>query len=216
MTIKNEIKDEPKFRANLHTSYIPLENYSIPRQATYRGVFKSITDLPNDFESYDNKFDATRMQPRIANPETNVATFCYNFLFNKPLLEKNGFEVSVMGIEQNPNRNEMAAHVCALLNSQKPGILLIGIKIPSTSGSHLIQGIVLDRKQRDNYRVGLDNLIKELSESYPCFDRFDPPTFNPVSDHPGNRNNPVSDHSVQEEAYIVIVRINPPKVKDNR
>ena len=68
----------------------------------------------------------------------------------------------------------------------------------------MIQGIVLDRKQRDNYRVGLDNLIKELSDPYPCFDRFDPPTFNPVSDHPG-----------QDEAYIVIVRINSPKVKDN-
>ena len=106
MTIKNEIKDEPKFRANLYTSYIPLENYSIPRQATYRGVFKSITDLPNDLESYNNKFDAKThiLQPCIANPETNVATFRYNFLFNKPLLEKNGFEVSVMGIEQNPNR----------------------------------------------------------------------------------------------------------------
>ena len=65
-----------------------------------------------------------------------------------------------------------------------------------------------DRKQRDNYRIGLDRLIKELSDGdsvQTCFDRFDPPTFNLVSHYPGEK----------EEAYVVIIRINPPKVKNN-
>ena len=49
--------------------------------------------------------------------------------------------------------------------------MLIGIRTPNT-GSHLIQGMVMDRKQRDNFRIGLDNLVKELSDPYPCFDRY--------------------------------------------
>ena len=91
-----------------------MDDYNKPRNATYRGIFKSIADLPDDYENYDHKFQA--MQKRIAEPDTNVSTFRYNFLFNKKVIEKNGFEVAVMGNEQNPNRNEMAAHICALLN----------------------------------------------------------------------------------------------------
>ena len=91
-----------------------------------------------------------------------MCNFQYNFLFNKSILEENGFEVAFLDTDQNPDRDEIGAHICAFLNSQKPGILLIGIHTSNT-GSHLIQGIVLDRKQRDNYRIGLDRLIKELS-----------------------------------------------------
>ena len=54
----------------------------------------------------------------------------------------------------------------------------------------------------------MDRLIKELSDRdsvQTCFDRFDPPTFNVVSHYPDEK----------EEAYIVIIKINPPKVKNN-
>ena len=82
--------------------------------------------------------------------------------------------------------------------SKKPGIILFGIQTPDNTGSHIIQGIVMDRKQRDNFRIGLDNLIRELSDVHPCFDRFEPPTFNSVLDHP-------------DEGYIIRITVNPPK-----
>ena len=55
----------------------------------------------------------------------------------------------------------------------------------------------------------MDRLIKELSDRdsvQTCFDRFDPPTFNVVSHYPDEK----------EEAYIVTIRINPPKVKNKQ
>ena len=211
-----------------------MEDYSNTGTANYKGVFKSTSDLPNDFDSYNDQAYEKMFKQRLDALETNVCNFQYNYLFDKSVLEENGFEVAFLDTDQNPDRNEIGAHLCGLLNSHiKPGILLIGIHTSNT-GSHLIQGVVLgnyqfhvknnffdkvninsisriffpDRKQRDNYRIGLDRLIKELSDGnsvQTCFDRFDPPTFNVVSHYPGEK----------EEAYVVIIRINPPKVKNN-
>ena len=123
--------------------YVPLEDYSKPRNAIYEGVvFKSISDLPDGLD-YEEKF-----KQRLEALETNKSNFCvlgpcnfqYNFLFNKSVLEENGFEVAFL--DQNPDRNLIGAHICAILNSQKRGILLIGIHTSNT-GSHLIHGVVL-------------------------------------------------------------------------
>ena len=57
------------------------------------------------------------MKKKIFDQEKSEdGVFRYNFLFNKKVIEQNGFEVAIMGTASNPNRNEVGAHVCALLN----------------------------------------------------------------------------------------------------
>ena len=98
----NEPKDE---------SYIPLEDYSKTGNANYKGVFKSTSDLPNDFDSYNDQAYEKMFKQRLDALETNVCNFQYNFLFDKSVLEENGFEVAFLDTDQNPDRNEIGAHM---------------------------------------------------------------------------------------------------------
>ena len=98
----NESKDE---------SYIPLEDYSKTGSANYRGVFKSTSDLPYDFDSYNDQAYEKMFKQRLDALETNVCNFKYNFLFDKSVLEENGFEVAFLDTDQNPDRNEIGAHM---------------------------------------------------------------------------------------------------------
>ena len=103
-------------RGQLFSAKIPLDDYKRRNNGiTYRGIFKSITELPTDFESYNHKLESVKK--KIFDQEKSEdGVFRYNFLFNKKVIEQNGFEVAIMGTASNPNRNEVGAHVCALLN----------------------------------------------------------------------------------------------------
>ena len=103
-------------RGQLFSAKIPLDDYKRRNNGiTYRGIFKSITELPHDFESYNHKLESVKK--KIFDQEKSEdGVFRYNFLFNKKVIEQNGFEVAIMGTASNPNRNEVGAHVCALLN----------------------------------------------------------------------------------------------------
>ena len=103
-------------RGQLFSAKIPLDDYKRRNNGiTYRGIFKSITELPQDFESYNHKLESVKK--KIFDQEKSEdGVFRYNFLFNKKVIEQNGFEVAIMGTASNPNRNEVGAHVCALLN----------------------------------------------------------------------------------------------------
>ena len=144
-----------------------MEDYSKPRNANYKGVFKSTADLPDDFDSYNDKVYEKKFKQRLEALETNKSNFCvlgpcnfqYNFLFNKSVLEENGFEVAFL--DQNPDRNLIGAHICAILNSQKRGILLIGIHTSNT-GSHLIHGVVLG-KYNQFYKLSSLKLNSDVS-----------------------------------------------------
>ena len=103
-------------RGQLFSAKIPLDDYKRRNNGiTYRGILKSITELPTDFESYNHKLESVKK--KIFDQEKSEdGVFRYNFLFNKKVIEQNGFEVAIMGTASNPNRNEVGAHVCALLN----------------------------------------------------------------------------------------------------
>ena len=55
----------------------------------------------------------------------------------------------------------------------------------------------MTRKDRDEFRIGLDNLLRDLLTPEPPYHRFDSPVFNPVLRHP-------NDDLVTEPEHFVI------------
>ena len=55
----------------------------------------------------------------------------------------------------------------------------------------------MTRKDRDEFRIGLDNLLRDLVVPMPPYQRFDSPVFNPVLRHP-------NDDLVTEPEHFVI------------
>ena len=167
-------------------NYGPLNNPA--KMPTYRGVLRSITELKNPIEDFAAHGDIQAFKDRrldlILEEERKVTKFIFGAIFSKQTIIAKGFNVALV-----PDTNHkylVAHHVCDLLNDDtKHGILILGIA-EKDEARGIIEGIHMTRKDRDEFRIGLDNLLRDLVVPMPPYHRFDSPIFNPVVRHPNS------------------------------
>ena len=161
-----------------------LRHYESLPKPTYRGVLRSITDLKSPVEEFahcDIQAFKDRRLDMILEEERKVTKFIFGALFSKQTIVEKGFNVAL--IPDTNHKYLVAHHVCELLNDSKHGILILGI-VEKDEVRGIIEGIHMTRKDRDEFRIGLDNLMRDLVVPMPPYHRFDSPIFNPVLRHP--------------------------------
>ena len=159
-------------------------NYESLSKPTYRGVLRSITELKSPVEEFahcDIQAFKDRRLDMILEEERKVTKFIFGALFSKQTIMEKGLNVAL--IPDTNHKYLVAHHVCQLLNESKHGILILGI-VEKDEVRGIIEGIHMTRKDRDEFRIGLDNLMRDLVVPMPPYHRFDAPIFNPVLRHP--------------------------------
>ena len=181
--------------------FIPLD-YEQPKRASYKGVLKSITDLKTA-EPYatvkSDEVHTDRRQELEGSDENKRVEFTYGRIFSINTILKNGYQARIL-----PNANHkyvVGGEICDLLNLGVKGMLLIGIAGSSSDNDEVkvIRGVHMDRKDRDEFRIGLDNVIKDLITPRPPYQRFESPIFNPVLSHPND--------DLKEECSHFVIRV---------
>jgi hypothetical protein len=111
-------------------------------KAKYNGVLRSITELksaePYSTNHLGNKDVKDRRLELLATEDDKSTKFRYGEVFKKAKLEAKGHEVALA--TNTRSRLVVASHMCAILNSGKNGILLIGIHAQVDSDAHVIEG----------------------------------------------------------------------------
>ncbi len=172
---------------NQNPDLIPLD-YEPVRTASYKGVLRSINDLledgKNPYVANDNVHHDKRIE--MKEEECQVVDFHYGRIFHKKSIIQQGIELRTL-----PDANhkyKVAGEICDLLNKEEAlgGVLLFGIT-GLDEDMQVVRGLKMTRKDRDEFRIGLDNLLTGLIEPTPNYRRFEQPVFNPVLNHPGDQ-----------------------------
>jgi len=174
---------------------IPLD-FEPAKKANYKGVLKSVTEL-KDAEPYaqQNAHYIDRRLEMFTEEENKIVEFIYGRVLHMSKILQKGYQIRYMS--NCDHKYIVAGKICELLNSGTRGILLIGVGEASTifEDTRIIEGVHMDRKTRDEFRIGLDNVLNDLITPTPKYQRFEPPVFNPVLDHPNQ------DLELEDEEY---------------
>jgi hypothetical protein len=185
---------------------IPLD-FEPPKRANYKGVLKSITEL-KDAEPYAHQ-DAHYIDRRLemyTEEENKIVEFTYGRVLHMSKILQKGY--CVRYLSDCDHKYIVAGKICELLNGSSRGILLIGVSEASENfeDTRFIEGVHMDRKDRDEFRIGLDNVLNDLITPTPKYQRFEPPVFNPVLEHPEHDSELADDDC---EHFVIRLDIKP-------
>ena len=122
------------------------------------------------------------------------------------ILNGKDFPWDIVFMEGREDLQDVQKEVIALLNSNQPGLLLLGI-----NEGGMVKGISMTRKGRDIFRQAWDDTLSGLIPDCTFCPRIKPPQLIPVLHHPldSKKNEPGA------SSFVVGIEITSPQSKNN-